>query len=114
MEFVIKVSTLIKDCDDDDEHGQTSIMDFECLRLTSCSFSGVARPQADRSGCQICRSSVFGDTVEPIIQPYCLYILVLQNAFVFEHKKNKHERSLWLTFFHLCPSTTKSVVLQSE
>jgi len=43
--------------------------------------SGVARPLAARCGCQICRSSVFGDIEEPI-QPYCLHFLALHDAFV--------------------------------
>jgi len=37
-------------------------------------ISGVARSLAARCGCQICRTSVFGNT-EELIQPYCLHIL---------------------------------------
>jgi len=49
-------------------------------------FHDVARPLAARCGCQICHPSVFGDTGEAI-QPYCLHILALHNAFVFKYNK---------------------------
>jgi len=41
---------------------------------------------------------------------YTFLALQLRNAFVFKCKKNKRERSFRLTFFHVGPSTTNTML----
>ena len=73
--------------------------------------SGVATPSAARCGCQIFCPFVFGDTGEPT-QRYSIHFLRCSCAMhsFLNAKKNKRERSFRLTFFHVGPSTTNTML----